>query len=74
MAIERSTNDVEQSAPISIDELRLRRSSLEQRLEDGFVRIGEAEVRGRDVVSWEDFWVSLLRQYESVCDELKSAA
>ena len=60
--------------PISIDELRNRRLSLEQRLEDGFVRIGEAEVRGRDVGSWESFWVSLLREYESVCDQLKQAA
>jgi len=60
--------------PFSIEELRNRRSALEQRLEDGFLRIGEAEVQGRDVGSWESFWVSLLREYESVCDELKQAA
>ena len=60
--------------PVSIEELRNRRVALEQRLEDGFVRIGEAEVQGRDVGSWEAFWVSLLREYESVCDEMKQAA
>lgn len=60
--------------PVSIDELRARKTSLERRLEDGFVRIGEAEIQGRDIGSWESFWVSLLREYESVCDELRSAA
>ena len=60
--------------PVSFEQLRNRRSALEQRLEDGFVRIGVAEVQGRDIGSWEAFWVSLLREYESVCDELKQAA
>jgi len=62
------------SEPIQIDDLRQRQSALERRLEDGFIRIGEAEVEGRDIGAWEDFWVSLLREYESVCDELQRAA
>ena len=74
MAEDREMDLERGNEPISIDELRNRRTSLEQRLEDGFVRIGEAEVQGRDVGSWESFWVSLLREYESVCDELKRAA
>lgn len=60
--------------PISLDELRRRKMTLEQRLDDGFVRIGEAEVQGRDVSAWESFWLSLLDEYESVCDELDQAA
>lgn len=60
--------------PIPFDELRRRKAALEQRLDDGFVRIGEAEVQGRDVVAWEAFWLSLLGEYESVCDELDRAA
>ena len=74
MASNRDLELVQTFEPISIDELRNRRTSLEQRLEDGFVRIGEAEVEGRDVGSWESFWVSLLREYETVCDELQRAA
>jgi hypothetical protein len=64
----------QQDEPIQIDDLRRRKMTLEQRLEDGFVRIGEAEVQGRDVAAWEEFWLSLLGEYESVCDELEQAA
>lgn len=63
-----------QEEPIQIDDLRRRKMTLEQRLEDGFVRIGEAEVQGRDIAAWEEFWLSLLGEYESVCDELEEAA
>ena len=69
MSVERG-----QPEPIQIDELRNRKMTLEQRLEDGFTRIGDAEVQGRDISAWEDFWVTLLREYESVCDELQRAA
>jgi hypothetical protein len=64
----------EQDEPVQIDDLRRRKMTLEQRLEDGFIRIGEAEVQGRDITAWEEFWVGLLREYESVCDELGQAA
>jgi hypothetical protein len=64
----------EQIEPIQIDDLRRRKMTLEQRLEDGFVRIGDAEIQGRDVSAWEEFWLSLLREYESICDELQDAA
>jgi len=56
------------------DELRRQKNRLEQRLEDGYVRIDEAVRQGRDVTAWEDFWLSLLYEYESVCDELQDAA
>lgn len=60
--------------PIRFDVLRNRKRTLEQRLEDGFVRIGEAELQGREIEAWESFWLSLLAEYESVCDQLDRAA
>jgi len=51
-----------------------RRSSLDRRLEDGFVRIEQALAAGADVQAWEAFWLQLLDEYESVCDELADAA
>jgi hypothetical protein len=50
--------------------LREKRDKLDQRLEDGFRKIAEGEAEGRDVASWEAFWMSLLREYEDVCKEL----
>lgn len=43
---------------------------LEARLEDGFQKIGEAMSHGVDVDNWERHWVELLREYESLEDEL----
>jgi len=60
--------------PIQLDTLRRQKARLEQRLEDGYLRINESESLGRDVSAWEDFWLTLLREYESICDELLDAA
>lgn len=43
---------------------------LEQRLQDGFTRIGEAMQQGLEVDNWERHWCDLLRQYEALSDEL----
>ena len=51
-----------------------RRQSLARRLEDGYQRIDQAIATGADVAAWETFWIDLLREYESVCDELREAA
>lgn len=48
--------------------------SLARRLEDGYQRIDQAIATGADVAAWESFWIDLLREYESVCDELLEAA
>lgn len=58
----------------SIQDLRRRQTTLEQRLEDGYARIGAAEIEGRDVAAWERFWLELLSEYEHICDELLDAA
>jgi hypothetical protein len=47
---------------------------LERRLVDGYARIDEARMHGEDVTAWEDFWIDLLHQYESLHDELPQAA
>jgi hypothetical protein len=41
------------------------------RLEQGYERIERGLMEGNDVTTWEDFWVSLLREYERVCDDLQ---
>lgn len=56
------------------DEREDRRNLLERRLEDGYRRIDEAVAAGEDVAEWERFWIKLLREYESICDDLGRAA
>jgi hypothetical protein len=47
--------------------------TLERRLQDGFVRIGEAMNNGIEVTNWERHWIELLREYERLSDELAAA-
>jgi iron uptake system EfeUOB component EfeO/EfeM len=54
--------------------LDARRSTLEDRLEDGYHRIDQAVLSGADVSEWESFWLRLLGEYEDVCRELDQAA
>ena len=49
-------------------------AKLEVRLQDGFVRIGEALNHGIAVENWERHWIELLREYESLNDDLAAAA
>lgn len=51
--------------------LEAHRDSLYRRLELGYARIERGLAEGEEVTTWEDFWVSLLREYERVCDELQ---
>ncbi len=55
-------------------DLDARRSTLEDRLDDGFHRIDQAVLSGTDVSEWESFWLRLLGEYEDVCRELDQAA
>jgi hypothetical protein len=57
-----------------VTELEAKRDSLIDRLDVGAARIQEARSEGKDVTSWEDFWLQLLRSYEQVCDELRTLA
>lgn len=47
-----------------------RLAALEKRLHDGFLRIGEAMNAGTDVPDWEALWVKLLREYETMSDDV----
>lgn len=47
---------------------------LTARLEEGWRRIEAAEAAGRDVAEWEDFWLSLLADYERACQGITSEA
>lgn len=60
--------------PAAIDRAPYDQETLEQRLDDGYRRIEEARVQGRDVQAWEEFWIQLLREYEEICDGLRLAA
>lgn len=51
-----------------------RRQLLVRRLDDGYDRIDQAVASGADVAAWETFWIDLLREYESVCEEMLVAA
>jgi hypothetical protein len=51
-----------------------RRDVLARRLDDGYARIERGLSHGADVTAWEEFWLSLLREYELLCDELAQAA
>lgn len=45
-------------------------AKLEARLTKGFIAIGEATARHIDVTNWERAWIELLREYESLNDEI----
>lgn len=56
----------------TITELEREATVLEQRLLDGERRIEEAQEVGADTEAWEEFWIELLRTYETVYDRLES--
>jgi hypothetical protein len=48
-----------------------KRDEYVERLDIGAVKIEYARNEGKDVSSWEDYWIQLLRQYEAVCDKIR---
>ena len=62
------------NAPISITTKRTEADVLRQRLDAGYERIELAKQSGVDTRTWEEFWVNLLHEYETVCDQLDEAA
>ncbi len=61
----------QETVPETIED---RVARLELRLQDGFARIGEAMNHGIEVDNWERHWIELLREYESLQEELAEAA
>ena len=60
-----------QEPPTKLAALEAQRDKLIDRLDTGAVRIQEGRAEGKDVSSWETFWLGLLRQYESVCNQIR---
>ncbi len=54
-----------------IAKLSEKRDEYVERLDVGAAKIEEARGQGKDVTSWEDYWIQLLHQYEAVCDKLR---
>ena len=50
--------------------LQARRDELVRRLQNGDEQISTAKRDGTDATRLEDHWITLLRQYESVCQEI----
>jgi hypothetical protein len=48
-------------------------ATLEQRLQDGFLRIGAAMQQGLEVDNWHTHWQNLLAEYVKLNDELASS-
>lgn len=61
---------LEQERQELIAALEMKRNELIERLDRGAARIQDARNQGKNVDAWEDYWISLLRTYEKVCDEL----
>lgn len=57
-------------SPNTLDDLRMRQAELYRRLMDGDEQITGAKRIGADTTRWEDHWITLLREYESVCRAL----
>jgi hypothetical protein len=57
----------------TLTDLQTRQAELVRRLQDGDAQILSARQSGVDTVRWEDHWIMLLRQYESVCREISQA-
>lgn len=60
--------------PIEMSSRMTEVAQLERRLDDGYARIEQAKLDGIDTTAWEEFWVKLLVEYQSICDELTQAA
>ena len=51
-------------------DLQDRKAELIRRLQDGDEQISAAKRNGADTTRWENHWITLLREYESVCREI----
>jgi len=71
-AIQRRSEPIDLASRRQVIEAR--KIMLMQRLDDGYQRIEGALGDGGNLAAWEDFWIQLLDEYESVCDALENAA
>lgn len=50
-----------------------RRDTLYVQLEALYAEIEKALAKGEDTREWENLWINLLKEYESVCDKLQQS-
>lgn len=50
------------------------RDELVRRLESGDAQITEAKKNGADTTRWENHWITLLREYEHICQMIDDRA
>jgi hypothetical protein len=62
---------IEAEKQLTIARLTEKRDEYIERLDVGAAKIEEARGQGKDVTTWEDYWIQLLRQYEAVCAKLR---
>ncbi|HYP61844.1 MAG TPA: hypothetical protein VEQ36_15570 [Thermomicrobiales bacterium] len=55
-------------------ELEARKMELVRRLQDGDEQISAAKRSGAETTRWENHWITLLRQYETVCREIAESS
>ena len=55
-------------------ELEARKMELVRRLQDGDEQISAAKRNGAETTRWENHWITLLRQYETVCREIAESS
>lgn len=53
--------------------LEFYRDTLVERLDIGAAKIEEGRAQGKDVSTWEDYWIELLHKYEGVCDKIRDS-
>ena len=59
---------------IDLENLRARQAELLRRLMEGDLQISIAKRDGTDTTRWENHWITLLREYETVCRTLAQQA
>jgi hypothetical protein len=69
--IEQQPEPAPTGGPADRAALERRRDALSRRLELGYRKIERGLEDGQDVTTWEDLWITLLREYEQICDDLE---
>lgn len=69
--IEQQSEPAPLGLPADRAALERRRDALSRRLELGYRKIERGLEDGQEVTTWEDLWITLLREYEQICDDLE---
>jgi hypothetical protein len=56
---------------MTLKELEIKKDEYVERLDIGAAKIEEFRAQGKDVSTWEDYWIQLLHQYSAVCERIR---